>query len=230
MLTATDIRPTIERDDVAVALVEEVFTDDVERQRAAAAKVVGHWESAEWPAGLVAQSLFTGTDGKSLLTYAQWSSGEALAEHLRQPGSTARFDWATAGIAPGAPKAYELYRRVQPAALPDPVPLARCFPAAVFAMDNREAARQWVDGLLDNEEQNEGADRAYPGALAANFHVAADGSGIFLLSEWASEAEAVAHIEEVIEPLLEYMGQAAAGAGRRYHFHTMVSAIGKSAL
>lgn len=223
MLTASEDRPTIDRKDVTTALVEEVRTEDAERQQAAAAAILKHWESTEWSEGLVAQSLFTSTDGRSLLTYAQWSSAEALEETLRQPQSAVRFDWHALGIEPGAPKAYELYRAVRPTALPDPLPLAQCFPAAVFAMDSAMAAREWVDGLLDSEEENEGEDRAYPGALAANFHVAADGTGIFLLSEWVSEAEAVAHIKEVIEPLLEYMGQAEAGAGRRYSFHTTVS-------
>ena len=221
MRTASDVRPAIDREDVATALVEEVLTDDVDHQRAAAAAVLKHWETAEWPAGLLTRTLFTGTDGKSLLTYAQWASVESLEQAQRQPG-TEWFDWRTEGIEPAVPKAYRLYRVVRPTVLPDPLPPVGCFPAAVFAMESEQAARDWIDGLLDNEEKNEGEDRDYPGALAANFHVSDD--GIFLLSEWASEAEAVAHIKEVIEPLLEYMGQAEAGAGRRYTFHASVSA------
>jgi hypothetical protein len=223
MLTTSDVRPTIDRADVTTALVEEVVTGDPEQQRAAAAAIVERWRSDEWPEGLVALSLFIGTDGRWLLTYAQWASADALATDLRQPLSTARPNWRALGIEPGAPKAYKLYRRVQPTVLPDPLPLPECFPAAVFAMDSAEAARAWVDGLLGSEEETEGEDRDYPGALAANFHVAADGTGIFLLSEWVSEAEAVDHIEAVIEPLLEHMGQAEAGAGRRYAFFASLS-------
>lgn len=225
MPTASDARPAIDRADVTTALVEEVITEDADCQSAAAAAVVKHWENTEWPEGLVAQSLFTGTDGKSLLTYAQWSSSDGSEEALRESHSAVRPDWRTLGFEPGVPKAYELYRVVRPTSLPDPLPVVECFPAAFFAMDGRDAARDWVDGLLDNEEENEGKDRAYPGALAANFHVAADGTGIFLLSEWVSEAEAVEHIKEVIEPLLEYMGQAEAGAGRRYSCQATVSRI-----
>ncbi|MGF7237202.1 MAG: hypothetical protein ACQSGP_19900 [Frankia sp.] len=220
MPTASDVRSAIDRKDVTIALVEEVSTDDAERQQAAATAVIKHWESTEWPECLVAQSLFTSTNGKSLLTYAQWSSATAL----QQSRSASRPDWAALGIEPGTPKAYELYRVVRPAVLPDPLPLARSFPAAVFAMPSQDAARQWVDGLLENEEQNEGAERAYPGALAANFHVAADGTGIFLLSEWASEEEVVVHIKEVIEPLLEHMGQGETGPGSLYSFYATVSA------
>ncbi|GHH88072.1 hypothetical protein [Streptomyces capitiformicae] len=220
MPLVSDVRPVIDRQNVSIVVVEEVVTGDARRQRSAAAAVVAHWESAPWPAGLVSQILFTSTDGDLLLTYAQWSSAEALDE----AGSAPRPDWRALGVEPGAPTAYELYRVVRPTALPDPPPLPQCYPAAVFAMDSHDAARKWIDGLLDNEEQNEGQDRAYPGALAANFHIAADGTGIFLLSEWVSEAEAVAHIEEVIVPLLEYMGQGEAGAGARYSLHTSVHA------
>jgi hypothetical protein len=221
MPVVSEVRPVIDREDVTVAVVEEVLSADPDAQQAAADAVVRYWKSVEWPRGLVAQSLFIGTDGKSLLTYSQWSSARELAAGTRR---FVRFNWLASGIEPGTPQAYELYRVVRPTVLPDPVPAAQCFPAAVFAMDSKDAARQWIDGLLDNEEQNEGADRAYPGALAANFHVAADGTGIFLLSEWVSEAEAVVHIKEAIEPLLEHMGQAEAGAGRRYSFHTTVTA------
>jgi hypothetical protein len=223
MLSASDVRSPVERQDAAIALVEEVVTDGAERQQAAAAAVIKYWESAQWPDGLVAQSLFTSTDGKSLLTYGQWSSAVALQQSLRLPHSTPRPDWPALGIKPGAPKAYELYRVIRPAVLPDPLPVARSFPAAVFAMPNQETARQWVDGLLENEEKNEGAERAYPGALAANFHVAADGTGIFLLSEWASEEEVIVHIKAVIEPLLEQMGQAETGPGSLNSFYATVT-------
>lgn len=224
MPRASDVRSAIDRDDVAVALVEEVITDHFQRQQAAAAAVVKHWESTEWPEGLVAQSLFTSTNGKSLLTYAQWSAATALRQSLQQSPNGLRPDWAALGVEPGAPKAYELYRVVRPAVPPDPLPFAQSFPAAVFLMPSQEAARRWVDELLENEEKNEGAARDYPGALAANFHVAADGTGIFLLSEWASEEEVVVHIKEVIEPLLEQMGQAETGPGSLYSFYATVSA------
>ena len=217
MSVITEARPVIDRADAAVAVVEEVATRDAEHQQAAAAAVVRYWQSTPWPAGLLAQSLFVSTDGRALLTYAQWSSAQVT-------GNGERFTWLSAGIEPGTSRAYQLYRRVQPAVLPDPLPVAECFPAAVFAMGSAEEARQWVDGLLDSEEATDGDDRAYPGALAANFHVAVDGSGIFLLSEWVSEAEAVTHIKEVIDPLLEYMGQAEAGPGRRYSFYSTITA------
>jgi hypothetical protein len=219
MSIASDVRPVVDRADVTTVLVEEVITGDPGRQQAAAVGLVSHWESCQWPADLRSLTCFTSTDGNSLLTYAQWSSAAAADDFLRQEQSIVRPDWAALGVQPGLPRSYELYRAVRPTELPDPVPVTKCFPAAVFAMDGYDAARKWIDGLLDSEETSEGEDRAYPGAIAANFHIAIDGTGIFLLSEWASEAEAVAHITEVIEPLLEHMGQGEAGAGARYSYH-----------
>lgn len=224
MPTTSDVQPVIGRPDVTAALVEEVITQDPERLEAAAAAVVRHWESVAWPTGLVALSLFTGTDGQSLLTYAQWSPDGGPEEVSRTAHDALRPDWRALGFTPGEPRAFQLYRRVQPTVVPDPLPPVGCYPAAFFSMNGGDTARAWVDGLLGTEEKTVGEDRAYPGAIAANFHVSADDKGIFLLSEWASEAEALVHIKAEIEPLLEYMGQAEAGAGRRYTFHATVSA------
>jgi hypothetical protein len=226
MPTASGVRPDIGRPDVSTALVEEVVTGDPARLPEAAAAVIAHWESAEWPAGLVALSLFTGTDGTSLLAYAQWASDGGAEEVPLKAYDALRPGWRALGFTPGEPRTFQLYRRVQPTELPDPLPPVGCYPAAFFSMNGDDTARAWVDGLLGTEERTVGEDRAYPGAIAANFHVSSDDRGIFLLSEWASEAEALVHIKAEIEPLLEYMGQAEAGAGRRYAFHATVSPAG----
>lgn len=219
MSVAAGIRPLFERTDVSSVLVEEVITGDERRQHDAVTALVKHWEAARWPEGLCSLTCFTSSDGNSILTYAQWYTDGALEEYLRHGEGITRPDWAALQVQPGQPAVYRLYRVVRPIELPDPVPVAECFPAATFPMESYDAARKWVDGLLDSEEENEGQERAYPGAIAANFHIAADGTGIFLLSEWASETEAVAHIIAVIEPLLEHMGSGADSAGSRYRYH-----------
>ncbi|MEV5613909.1 hypothetical protein [Streptomyces sp. NPDC052225] len=217
MATTSHVRPEIGRPDAATAVVEEVTGGDPERLGDAQAAVLAHWESVPWPEGLVSVSLFHGTDGTSLLVYAQFAAEDG--DGARTAFDALRPDWRALGHRPGEPAAFRLYRRVQPTVLPDPLPPVGCYPAAFFAMRDGETARAWVDGLLGTEEKTVGEDRAYPGAIAANFHVGADDDAIFLLSEWASEAEALVHIKAEIEPLLEYMGQAEAGAGRRYELH-----------
>jgi hypothetical protein len=199
--------PVIERPDVATALVDMVAAGDAARQQAIARDIVARWRCAPWPAGLVARNCFTSTDGKTVLTYAQWSSDDALA---RAGG-------------PGEAVAFRLYRVVRGGLVTDPAPVAACFPAAIFPMAGQDAARSWIDGLLDSEEAAEGSNREYPGAIAANFHISLDGTKVLVLSEWASEQEAVAHIEAVIDPLLEKMGSADVGSGDRFrHYVTLI--------
>ncbi|MFJ8686733.1 hypothetical protein [Micromonospora wenchangensis] len=212
MSTTVQDRPVIDRPDVVAVVVAEQATRDAAAQDALAADTVAGWQVGLWPDGLVSRSCFVSTDGRSVLTYAQWSSYAAIA------ASWPDMSGDRVGVAAGAP--YELYRRVLGGAVRDPEPVPECFPAATFPMANAEAARNWIDGLLAQEEANEGANREYPGALAANFHVSVDGTSVFLLSEWASEAEAVAHIEEVIAPLLAQLGTPDPGARYR-HFRTL---------
>jgi hypothetical protein len=192
------IRPVIDRSDVVTALVAELPTDPA-RQQEVADTIVAGWQAAEWPAGLLARTLFTSTDGTRVITYNQWSATDSLTIE-------------DAGIP------YEIYLSVRGGAIPDPPPVTECFPGAFFPTPNREAARKWVDDLLAAEVANEGAQREYPGALAAHFHIASDGSGVFLLSEWTSEEEAVEHIAEVIQPILDQLGTP--DAGLRYRHHT----------
>jgi hypothetical protein len=187
---------------------------------------VAHWRSCSWSAGLVSLTCFVSTDGELVLTYAQWSSDQALAASLRDEGGISRGvpGWGIPGVESPEPRQYKLYRVVRGGAITDPAPVPQCFPAAIFKMENETAARNWVDGLLASEEAAEGKERAYPGAIAANFHISVDGTSVFLLSEWASEEEAVAHIAEVIEPILEQVGSGDTGAGARYRHHVTLTA------
>lgn len=212
--------PVISRPDVEAVLVEMIATEDAEAQHRALDAVRDHWSSAPWPEELVAASGFSSTDGGSVLTYQQWASRGALLGARRAEGGIA--DRAPGLDGPGAaaqgPTPFRLYRVVRGGAVPDPAPVPACFPAAVFPIGGEDAARKWIDGLLAAEEENEGGDRAYPGAIAANFHVGLDGGGVLVLSEWVSEQEAADHIDEVIAPLLDAAGGGDAGARYTHRF------------
>ena len=201
-------RPVIDRADAAITLVAEATAQNAEDAHALAETLLAEWATAPWPAGLLSVSFFVSTQTSSVLTYAQWSSRETLTAALDDPS-------AAANAVPDATP-YVLYRRVLGGAVPDPAPPAECFPAATFAMADPDAARAWIDGLLAAEEANEGENREYPGALAANFHINPDTGEIFLLSEWASDAEAAAHIDEVIAPLLAQLGTPDPGTRYRH--------------
>ncbi|MFJ8974041.1 hypothetical protein [Streptomyces anulatus] len=227
MSQRTDALPLIDRDDVDAVLVEVISVEGPERQSAVADAIAAHWRSADWPAELVSVSCYTSTDGNSVLTYAQWLSRAALRESLRREGGVSRGepDWGVAGARSQGAVPFQLYRVVRGGALTDPAPVPECFPAAVFPMAGVEAGRQWIDGLLAAEERAEGEERAYPGAIAANFHVGLDDGSVLVLSEWASEKEAAEHIDEVIQPLLEAAGGGDAGA-RYIHRLTFAGAAG----
>lgn len=213
MAVTAQQRSEIGRADARSAYVEQIHADSTAHQSTLVDSILTGWQTRGWPADLVARTLFRSTDGRSLLTYAQWTT--ASARHRAVDEATAEFPTEPAKILNAG--TYDLYRVVRPVAEPG-TDDARCFPAAFFDIGDQAAARQWVDDLLDNEEATEGAERDYPGALAANFHIAEGSGGIFLISEWASESEAVDHIDQVINPLLEQMGQATTGAGSRYEY------------
>ena len=217
MSVGTDVRPSIERADVSSVVVEEVCTPDRRRQHDALDALLAHWDRVAWQPGLCSLACFASTMNGSLLTYTQWHTDQALDDYRRRGDDVLRPRWATLGV-PGEPRAYRLYRVARPVERQVPEPAVGCFPVATFPMADEATARGWVDALLDSEEQNEGTQRAYPGAIAANFHVAVDGRSVFLMSEWHTEAEAVAHIDAVIIPVLRHLGSGE-DAGNRYRFH-----------
>lgn len=206
--------PEFDLPEVDAVLVEMITTKNSESQQAAVDAIHRHWRSSTWPGELVAVSCFRSTDEKSVLTYAQWTNRAALGDSLRDESgiSRPRSGWEIEGATSEGPMRFELYRVVRGGAVNDPELVPECFPAAVFPMAGVQAAKEWIDGLLAAEEEAEGEERDYPGAIAANFHVGLDTGSVLVLSEWASEKEAADHIDEVIEPLLEAAGGGDAGA------------------
>ncbi|MBP0452317.1 hypothetical protein J5Y04_22635 [Kitasatospora sp. RG8] len=208
-------RPVIENPKSDIVLVGTVPADGREQLEVARA-VVAHWESSPWPAELLSLTAYTSSDGGPVLTYAQWSSEKALQRSLGERGGIS--DHTLAGAGAPASVAYRLYRSVHGGGVTDPAPVAESFPVAFFGAENEQAAREWIDGLLAAEERTEGEDRDYPGGISANMHISVDGTSILSFSEWVSEAEAVAHIEAVWEPVLKELG----GTGTLYrHFRSL---------
>lgn len=212
---ASTSRPVIENPRSDVVLVGTVPTSS-ERQTETAEAVVAHWQSGQWPPELLSLTAYTSSDGESVLTYAQWSSEEGLRRALKEEGGVADIGGAVAGAPEPVP--YRLYRAVRGTGIPDPAPVAESFPVAFFAAENEQAARAFVDGLFAAEEATEGDDRDYPGGISANMHISVDGTSILSFSEWVTEANAVAHIEAVWQPLLKDLG----GTGLLYrHFRSL---------
>ena len=208
-------RPVIENSHSDVVLVGTVPAGGRD-QFDVARDVVAHWLAGPWPVELLSLTVYTSSDGESVFTYAQWTSEEALRRSLKEQGGISD----TAAAVPGTPEPvpYRLYRAVRGGGVADPAPVAESFPVAFFASENEQGARDWIDGLLAGEEQSEGDDRDYPGGISANMHISVDGTSILSFSEWVTEAQAVAHIEAVWEPVLKELG----GTGTLYrHFRSL---------
>ncbi|EIV96250.1 hypothetical protein [Frankia sp. QA3] len=129
------------------------------------------------------------------------------------------------GVEITGPTPFRIYRTVRGSAVTDEDPLPESFPVAFFTMPDHETATRWVDGLLSAEEESEGDERAYPGAIAANFHVSIDGTRVLVLSEWLSDEAASAHIAAVWEPILERFG---GDAGALYRHYATLTGPGQS--
>jgi hypothetical protein len=210
--------PVLDSADSAVALVTTVRVDGPRRQRAVAEVLAREGqERHDWPSGLISLTVYVDGQGDTVLAYTQWSTQHQLTEALKHPeGRAWRGDVAALDGALGATAtSFRHYRTVRGTAVTEPVPVPESFPVAFFDTADEDAARSWLDGLLESEERTEGEDRTYPGAVAAHLHISLDGTKVLSFSEWLSEEQATAHIEAVWEPVLKEFG----GTGTLYrHF------------
>ncbi|ANZ17892.1 hypothetical protein O1L44_18625 [Streptomyces noursei] len=78
-----DVFPDVRRPDAGAVLIGEWDTGGPERQRAVMDGVARAWAEAPLPDGLLSRVLFTGTDGRNVLNYGQWTSHAARREFLR---------------------------------------------------------------------------------------------------------------------------------------------------
>ncbi|MFD4371222.1 hypothetical protein [Streptomyces sp. NPDC058486] len=208
----TTSRPVLDSPESAVALVTTVPVEGPGRGSAVAEAVARLGADPEaWPRGLRSFTVYVDNTGDSVLTYTQWESEQSLTE-----AAPAAIWPAGLGALPhaGVPTAtpFRHYRAVLGTAPADPEALPESFPVAFFDTADEAAARDWLDGLLAAEETSEGADRAYPGAVAAHLHISLDGTKVLSFSEWLSEEQAAAHIEAVWEAVLKEFG----GTGTLY--------------
>jgi heme-degrading monooxygenase HmoA len=205
-VTATTTQwPVIARPGAGLVLVSEANVGAVQRQHTFAEAFRTSWDGAEWPRGLISVTLFAGTAGDTVLTYAQWKdedSYRALAQHLL-PGRSEKIAAAVPGLQPAPPVAYRLYRERHAENGPGPECLA-VVRVEFDAPDADERARR-VDAVFDALE---GGPEPPAGTLSGYFHVSTDGKHVPNYAEWTSEQ---AHRQA-----LEASGQGTAGKGERW--------------
>jgi len=190
--------PPVSRKDTHV-LVATWRAADPDTQHAAAAAAVDDWRRRPWPTGLLAHTVLLGTDGRTLVHYAQWTD-EAALDDFRRTARAAHndtlddtLDEAVAGIERLEAVGYRLYRE----ALPE-----RPFePGAVvlvsFRTDSAATGERFVDELLSRHPVTTGEQG--PAGMAGNhFHIAVDGSRLL---NWAEFATVEDHERVVAERL-----------------------------
>ncbi|MEU8284003.1 hypothetical protein AB0C01_06660 [Micromonospora sp. NPDC048905] len=222
-------RPILDDPGTAVVLVTVVKARNQQHQQELADSAIRHWQSAaardaerrgQTPHSTrpVALSVFVSGDGHEVLAYARYTGDSPPPTGPAAQGAGGPRWWT---YGPDEPMSipFRPYRVVRGSA-EDGATSPESFPVAFFTMDEQTSAQRWVDDMLRGEEEREGADRDYPGALAAHLQVSLDERRVLSFSEWRSEAQAAAHIAEVWAPFLERLG--ATGALYR-HYRTVAA-------
>ncbi|MFD0142066.1 MULTISPECIES: antibiotic biosynthesis monooxygenase [unclassified Streptomyces] len=191
-----DARPDLRRPGVGLVLASTWRVGTPERQTAAVDAIATAWERRDWPdVGLLSYSVYTGTDGDTLLHYSQWTGEEAYQDFVRtfRDGRNAEIDAAVPGIERVALHRYTPpYRSTEPADARIP----GCVVIVDVEFDAPDAARQrdWVDGVFEALETDPAP---APGGISGHFHLSTDGTRILNYAEWESER---AHIEALARP------------------------------
>ncbi|GHG01745.1 antibiotic biosynthesis monooxygenase [Streptomyces zaomyceticus] len=185
-----DARPDLHRPAVGAVLVSTWRVGTPERQRAAVEAIRAAWESKEWPdLGLLSYSVYTGTDGDTLLHYSQWTTEQAYEDYVLtyRDGRNAEIDAAVPDV-----ERVELHRYAPPyrSAVLDgsaegSVPGVIAVVEAEF--DGPDAGRQraWVDVVFTALDED-AVQRPPFGGIGAHFHLSTDGRRVLNLAEWES--------------------------------------------
>ncbi|MDQ8701717.1 antibiotic biosynthesis monooxygenase [Streptomyces sp. LHD-70] len=201
MSVQRSVLPDPRRGGVGIVLSSTWAVGTPERQKAAVEAITEAWESREWPhEGLLSYSVYTGTDGSTLLHYSQWRDLDAYEEFSAaarngRDARNAEIDAAVPGIERLGLTKYELYRG---RSLNDRADHARV-PGCIVIVDvpfvgpDPQRQREWVDLVFEALD----SDEPHPGGISGSFHTSLDGTRVMNYAEWESEQ---AHIEALAAP------------------------------
>ncbi|WP_330231107.1 NAD(P)H-binding protein [Nocardia sp. NBC_00508] len=178
----TDPVPDVARPDMDVATVGRWTLGSEAAQLTAADAALELWADSAWPDGLLRRSVLLGTDGRTVLHYAQWSSAEAADRFGADETATyTRIDRALPEIVRSDTTTHRLYRRVVPH---ESLPVG-CVVVVSFDTDSQETGRTFVDTLLDRFHPIHDPDpKKTAGMISNNFHIATDGTGVINYAEF----------------------------------------------
>ncbi|MFJ5927747.1 hypothetical protein ACIQF6_34650 [Kitasatospora sp. NPDC092948] len=164
--------PDVRRPDDAAVFVSHWYVPDREFGLAALREVVDAWTATPWPAGVLALSCYLGTDGDTVLTYAQCTDAGAYRALLGR----------LSGRAAAEAVEYRLHRSI---VLDTSGRAPGTVIVATFDVDGPDRQRFIVNSIADSIEELPAAQ--HPGMLSANFHVSRDGTRVLNYAEWTTD-------------------------------------------
>ncbi|AWN27953.1 antibiotic biosynthesis monooxygenase [Streptomyces sp. NEAU-S7GS2] len=194
----TDVFPEIRRADAGAVLISEWDAGSPAGQRAVLDGVAHAWEETPLPAGFLSRVLFAGTDGRSVLNYAQWTSDAAHREFVRteNTGLSERIAAVLDGVGDvgnSGPGRFRLYRSMLPHGAPQE---PGCVVRVAFRTTGHDAARGLVDGLLERVGERQRGD----GGIASHFHISEDGDRVVNYSEWTDPESHEREVGRALQP------------------------------
>ncbi|MGW0738081.1 antibiotic biosynthesis monooxygenase [Streptomyces sp. NPDC002851] len=202
MSVQRSVLPDPLRPDVGFVFASTWRVGTPERQQATVEAITKAWESRPWPHdGLLSYSVYTGTDGDTLLHYSQWRDLAAYDAFFAAPENgrdtrNAEIDAAVPGIERVGLHKYELYRSGSLTGAAGERRMPGCIVTVEVEFDGPDPARQrdWVDSVFTALATEE---HPHPGGISGHFHTSLDGTRVLNYAEWESEQ---AHIAALAAP------------------------------
>ncbi|MCX4428534.1 hypothetical protein ACIQWL_52610 [Streptomyces mirabilis] len=140
--------------------------------------VMDAWEDTRLPDAYLSRHCLEGSDGRTILNYAQWTGPEAHRSFATDPHNQRTLRSAVQALyTAGPPGRYTLHRSVSLRAAP-----VRCFTTTSYDTEDAAAARALAEKLAARTS-------TAPELVAEHFHVAEDGRSLYVLAAHEAEPE-----------------------------------------
>ncbi|MEU9865388.1 hypothetical protein AB0D99_31420 [Streptomyces sp. NPDC047971] len=108
----TDDFPALGRPDAGLVLIAEWYTDSAERQRLVMDTVMDAWARAELPEAFLSRHCLMGSDGRTILNYAQWTDSAAHYAFTADPANQRAITASVQALATVGPPGRYTHERV----------------------------------------------------------------------------------------------------------------------
>lgn len=173
-----DARPDLTRPDAGLVLASLWHTEGPERQRRVMSGVMDAWEKTRLPPAYLARHCLEGSDGRTVLNFAQWTSPAAHRAFAADPGNQ-----QTLGLAVQA-----LYSADPPGRyVPCRVVRRRAGSAGFFTVRWHDTEDAGAGRSLADELAARPATAGGPAPVVEQFSVAEDGRRLLVLAGFTAE-------------------------------------------